>query len=304
MFRTTRKGGGAGPNLPLPARVIRLALKSGLRGRTRLAFLGARLFKSLREVPLLTASGDVLYADLRIISSHDLLAGKEWEEGEQEVMRRVVSPGQHALDVGAHIGVHTLLLSRLVGEAGRVYAFEPQPDVLPALRRTLDALPNVSLYTVALSDRDGVTDFYVPGDHSMASLADWTGGGFGDVSRIECETRRLDALITSRALPPPDFIKCDVEGAEFFVFGGARESLNSEGAPVILFEANAAARGFGLDPSSAMGLLASLELPRYEFFEVRGGGAVSPIKALEAKHYNLLAIPRARARIMDNLTVR
>ena len=51
------------------------------------------------------------------------LMGKE----EAELLKKLVNPGMQILDVGANIGLYTLLLSRLTGEAGRVFAFEPEP---------------------------------------------------------------------------------------------------------------------------------------------------------------------------------
>ena len=53
-------------------------------------------------------------------------------------MSRVVKPGDYCVDVGAHIGYFTLLLSRLVGETGYVLAFEPGTNNLPKLKRNLE----------------------------------------------------------------------------------------------------------------------------------------------------------------------
>jgi FkbM family methyltransferase len=53
-----------------------------------------------------------------------------------------------------------------------------------------------------------------------------------------CEERRLDDLTTANCIPRPDFIKCDVEGAELKVFQGASKTLDCVDAPIILFEAN------------------------------------------------------------------
>src|SRR5256885_5136506 len=63
---------------------------------------------------------------------HDLWHGKafarygEWSEAEVALWRKIIKPGDVALDVGAHIGAHTLALASLVGREGHVHAFEPQ----------------------------------------------------------------------------------------------------------------------------------------------------------------------------------
>jgi protein-L-isoaspartate O-methyltransferase len=57
-----------------------------------------------------------------------LAKGMAYEPFETQWIEYFVRPGDVVLDVGAHIGYYTLLLSRLVGDQGRVYAFEPDPS--------------------------------------------------------------------------------------------------------------------------------------------------------------------------------
>lgn len=127
-------------------------------------------------------------------------------------------------------------------------------------------------------------------------LADWTGGEYDDVHRVKCVTRPLDHLIAAGEAPRPDFVKCDVEGAELKVLAGARATLDREDAPTILFEANVhTARGFGLTVSSARDFLAALARAQYRFFEVGRAGALTPSVDLHPVHSNLLAVPASRS---------
>lgn len=221
------------------AKVLRAYQRTDLRGKTRLTFLLARKLKSLQAVPVIIADRAPLYVDLRRGSAHDLLKGSPWkrapyEAHEQDVMSRVVMPGDVAFDIGANIGLHTVLLSQLVGGHGKVCAFEPNAEMLPTLRRTVEGLGNATLFAYALADKTAESDLFVPEDASMASLADWTDGRLPDKARkLTCEQRRLDDLIVSGVVPQPDFIKCDVEGAELMVFRGAREALNRVDAPIV-----------------------------------------------------------------------
>lgn len=294
--------GAHSPKLPATARVVRAMLRSGLRGRTRLTrFLAGRL-KSLQSVPIPLAGENVLYADLRLASSHALLLGKRDRSGEAEVMRSVVRPGDTVFDVGAHIGLHTVLLSGLAGPAGRVCAFEPNADVLPALRLTVGRLPNVVLHPFALSDETKDAVLIVPEDPSMASLVDWTEGVHGGTHAVPCVLRRMDDLVREGVARRPDFIKCDVEGAELRVFKGGYETLNRADAPVILFEANInSARGFGLGTANALEFLRDLPRPRYEFFKVSEGGATVPIRTVTDAHANVLAVPHERLELAAGL---
>jgi FkbM family methyltransferase len=287
--------------LPLTARILRAYMRSGLRGQTRVTLFLARLLKSLQAVPIAIADRSPVYMDLRLTGSHGWLEMSPWpdspfELAEQQVMRRFVRSGQVVYDIGANVGLHTVLLSQLVGPSGRVVAFEPNPELAGALRRTVGELPNAVLYCQALSDRSSDAVLFVPEDRSMSSLADWTNGrDVGPTKRVACEQVRLDDLIESGLVPAPDFIKCDVEGAESMVFEGGRRALNRVDAPMILFEANRhATEGFGFMPNDAMDVLASFEVARYRFFEVREGGAVRAAETVDPAYPNLLAVPRAR----------
>src|SRR4029077_12514759 len=107
-----------------------------------------------------------------------------------------------------------------------------------ALAVTMASLSNGTLHLMALGDRSGRMPLFVPEDESMASLADWTDGRVGSVDVTSCEMRPLDDLVSSGEVPRPDFIKCDVEGAEPRVFAGARATLDQVMAPIIMYEAN------------------------------------------------------------------
>ncbi|MDI6871051.1 MAG: hypothetical protein QME79_06790 [Bacillota bacterium] len=64
----------------------------------------------------------------------DLITAGEIEPALTRFLQRTVRPGQTAVDVGANLGYHTILLGTLVGPQGRVFAYEPNPHLLPFLR--------------------------------------------------------------------------------------------------------------------------------------------------------------------------
>jgi FkbM family methyltransferase len=286
----------------LAARLLRAYLRTSLRGRTRLTSALAQRFKSLQAVPIEIGGLPPVYMDLRLGDSRLWLKGSPWESsprevGEQAAMRKMVRRGDVVFDIGANVGLHTVLLSQLAGPGGRVFAFEPNEELLPALRLTIGGLRNTKLFSYALSDESSTAELFVPLDHSKGSLTDWTRGTDEDEARkLTCELRRMDDLVESNVLPRPDFIKCDVEGAELTVFRGGIKTLDRADAPVILFEANVhTTRGFGLSLSAAKDFLESLPLARYYFLEVGEAGELSAFEALNPVHSNLLAVPRAKA---------
>lgn len=287
---------------PLLLRFVRTVYRMPVRGRTRLLLLLARMAPRLHDLPVQMTYGGVVHLDLRVAASHALLLGSTWEIGEQQVMRAVVRPGDVVFDVGAHFGVHTVLLSQLAGPAGQVHAFEPNPAILPVLRQTASALDNISLHQIALSDQSGDATLYVPGDHSMASLADWTDGCAGSTVTPTCNVCRLDEFCSEYALPIPDFIKCDIEGGELLVFRGARQTLDRENAPVILFEFNErAARGFGYAAGDALTWLRGLCKPAYRLFQISHDGTAFAITTPCRGVLNLLAVPQERLSSLAHL---
>ncbi|CDM66247.1 FkbM family methyltransferase [Pyrinomonas methylaliphatogenes] len=294
MKATTRK-----VKLPLMAKLIRWYLRSGLRGSYRVTILLAHKCKCLQAVPVNIADWSPLYIDLRDASLHEWLQGAPWDScpreiDEQKVICRIVKEGDKVFDIGANIGLYTLLLSKLVGPRGRVYSFEPNLDLLPILSRTVEEAGNAELYPFALSNQSSETVLFVPKDHSTASLVNWA-EIFKDVKEIVCKQVRLDDLVSDGTIPLPDFVKCDVEGAELMVFEGGVQTLNREDAPIILFEANVhTTRGFGLTVSSAKEFLEGMSSARFKFFEIQEGGRLSPIEKPHPIHSNILAVPQAK----------
>ena len=145
-----------------------------------------------------------------------------YERDKVEFLTRFVKPGMVAYDVGANAGYYTLLLSRLVGSSGKVYSFEPLPENLVNLTHHVLAneLENCHVVQGAASDRIGLAPFQIAASNSMGSI------GGGD-SALQVSTFTLDSLVESAGLPPPDFVKMDVEGAEGLVLAGAQTILRS-----------------------------------------------------------------------------
>jgi FkbM family methyltransferase len=279
-----------------------------MRGSTRAAFTLARYLPSLHAVPVRLDDGQVIFVDLRDGRAHTLLAGEPWsvvpwEQDERAIMRRVVRNGDVALDIGAHIGLHLVLLARLVGAQGRVHAFEANQALLPALNVTARHAGNVVVHPHGLGDRREARRFFVPVDRSMASLADWTGGRVGAVETTRCQLVPLDELVAAGGVPIPQFVKCDVEGAEHLVFKGASRTLDRADAPIILYEANAhSARAFGNAIDSATEVLRNQAAADYRIFHVQPNGTLVPLAFREdCDHYNLLAVPARRTGALANL---
>lgn len=145
------------------------------------------------------------------------------EEAVQRALQAEARPGDVAYDIGAHAGFFTLLLSGLVGEEGRVMAFEPHPANAARLSRNLDAnsCANTQVRQVALSDRAGEARFNAHASTLEGSLAD-AAAPPDDIMSVPATT--IDAIVRDGA-PPPGVLKIDVEGAEGRVIRGGRETI-------------------------------------------------------------------------------
>jgi FkbM family methyltransferase len=158
--------------------------------------------------------------------------------GEPEVQRALeqhLRPGMNFYDIGANIGFFTLLGARLVGEEGRVTCFEADPEIAARLREHVarNHLSHATVEEKAVWSKQSVVKFSrsnpdVSPDRGLGHVAD-----SNETGCIEVQAVSLDEYTC--AFPAPDFLKCDVEGAEVEVFRGARRLL-SEKRPGILCE--------------------------------------------------------------------
>lgn len=150
---------------------------------------------------------------------HDFIASRiyyfgVWEPNLTALLTRRLGPGDVFVDVGANMGYFSVLASRLVGDAGRVVAFEASPATYAVLAEdlALNGAGNVRAVNVAVADRPGTLALYAgPADNRGATSLHAERGG-----RYETHVRAAPLL----DLLEPDerarvrLVKIDVEGAE------------------------------------------------------------------------------------------
>lgn len=157
---------------------------------------------------------------------------------EIQYIQRTLDKGEIAADIGAHKGGYLYWLSKQVGTTGKIYAFEPQPNLFSYLDQIQQlAMPaNVALENLGLSSTEGVLDFYIPEQGGKSSP-----GATFNVQKIEEEDCRVIQVKTTTVdkyfgdKRPPSLLKIDVEGHELEVFKGAQQLLTTK-RPKILVE--------------------------------------------------------------------
>jgi FkbM family methyltransferase len=159
-------------------------------------------------------------------SNHGCWLGS-YERDQQVVLQKYVEEGHVMFDIGAHVGFYTLLGSVLVGDRGRVVAFEPVPGNLYYLKNhlRLNSVGNVEVVEAAVSDCHGHIRLSSGSSSSMWHI---------DVrGELEVRTISLDELVLNGEIPPPNVIKMDIEGAELLALNGSAKVIR-EFHPVIV----------------------------------------------------------------------
>lgn len=162
--------------------------------------------------------------------------GVNYERKESKFIRRYLKPGMVFFDVGSNVGYYTLLAAPIVGESGKVHAFEPVSEQHADLRANVDRnqLQNVVPERLIVTDRAGTMEINLGAEDN---------GGTGSVNlvyrtdrpteRVNCTT--LDAYLRAQGVTRLDVLKIDVEGHEPFVLRGMAETFRTL-RPLLLVE--------------------------------------------------------------------
>ena len=157
----------------------------------------------------------------------------KYSEGEIDLLRQVIKPGDTVLDVGANIGALTVFFAQAVGPQGVVVAFEPQRLIFQTLcgNIAINSLTNVVCLNNAVAREPGFV--HVP------VLNPWTVQNFGGLELKGRDSGERVAALTvdSLNLPRCNLIKIDVEGMELDVIEGAARTLEDR-EPVLYLENN------------------------------------------------------------------
>ena len=208
------------------------------------------------------------------------LRGKKWVVGAGEhgywlgsyemrkrlAFERQIKPGSVVYDIGANVGYFSMLASVLAGPDGQVFSFEPLPRNTAYLRRhiALNHLDNIEVIEAAVSDQAGEAFFVLGASSAMGHLA--------ESGEIKVKIVTLDALIEKQAIVPPDYIKLDVEGAEYHALNGARNLLAAY-RPILFLDTH--------DRTAHADTVALLQELNYRF-EILDGKAMAESKELIA----------------------
>ncbi len=179
--------------------------------------------------------GSRIVVDTRDLSvAPSLIVFGYWERWIDVAVRRLVRPGNVAVDLGANFGYYTLTMAHAVGPHGKVHAFEANPHLAGLLRDTIainGLSDRVTLRNAAVLDRNAPVELTVD--------PRYLGGGSVDVGypATPTERYRVEGTTLCDALPglgQLDLLRMDIEGSEPLALRGAESMIrNSPGLTIV-----------------------------------------------------------------------
>ena len=185
----------------------------------------------------------------------DVTKNLEYDRLTHEVLKRVLHPASNCIDVGCHKGEILASIVKLAPN-GQHFAFEPIPEMYKDLQ--VKFADKATIWPYALSDESGTALF-----NHVTNAPAYSGLQQRDyavstpvIEQLTVEVKQLDALIPQNIAI--DFLKIDVEGAEFGVLKGATRIL-SQDSPVLLFECGlGASNHYGTEPEAIFNFLTEM----------------------------------------------
>jgi len=154
------------------------------------------------------------------------------DRAERQLIRSILFPGAVVVDIGANIGIYSRFLSRCVGRAGVVHAFEPSPENFRRLESATRKLTNMRLSQAAVGERSGRSHLYLSDNLNVDHRAYPPGGDSRDTVPIDVIT--LDDYFSPG--DRVDLIKLDVQGYELHALRGANRVLHENPAGKVILE--------------------------------------------------------------------
>jgi len=153
---------------------------------------------------------------------------------DRRVYEKYILPGMNIVDIGANIGLCTLLFSELTGSQGYVYAFEPDHLLFDSLINNIrcNAIANIEPYNLAIGEGYGKMilhrSAFNSGDNRLT-----VAGGPALLKGSQVRVEKLDSVLEGIQI---DFIKIDVQGWEMNVVNGMHQILSDNPAIIVYFE--------------------------------------------------------------------
>jgi FkbM family methyltransferase len=172
-----------------------------------------------------------------LITPYVLMEQHDWFEDEIKFVRRLLRPGQKAIDIGANYGVYTLAMAQCVGQTGHVWAFEPASGTARLLAESIAAngFAQIVLEQIALSHTVGTARLSLQGNSELNALV--RDRNSATASEPVCLST-LDEQLERCKWSDIDLVKIDAEGEEANILKGGRRFFSAL-SPLVQYEVKA-----------------------------------------------------------------
>lgn len=174
------------------------------------------------------AAGDQYWVDEKWdwIKSNYIKKGLQWEPHIEKLFKQYVKPGDTVIDIGGHIGTHSINLSRCVGPKGTVHVFEPQAKLFTELlvNAFLNHCENIKPHRFALGAEQKSAQIVHP-NQTNEGMA-YIGPGGENISMSTLDSFNINNV---------SLIKIDIEGYEIEALKGGLETIKRS-KPVMIIE--------------------------------------------------------------------
>ncbi|MCP4417306.1 MAG: FkbM family methyltransferase [Chloroflexi bacterium] len=202
----------------------------------------------------------------------------------------LAKPGMIMLDIGAHVGYYSCRYANILGDNGRIFAFEPHPRTFATLQHNVKKMPQVTAVQMALAEQNGTAELHdylmmsasgsLHYDEAMITLQKSQTHDSDIAPRIDqsfaaqsftVQTTAVDDFLAAEGIDQIDLVKMDIEGAEIGALRGMRRTIANSPHLVLVMEYNPQAlTAFGHDPIAALEEVQGLGFSQIEAIEEDG----------------------------------
>jgi FkbM family methyltransferase len=198
----------------------------GFKGKAKIE----AMFRALLKPHISTVHHDIrMELDPEEWLQIDLRAQGRLEPRTIALFERILRPGDSYVDVGAHVGYHSLVAARSVGEGGRIFSIDPQPYHCAKIltNAELNGFTNITVVASAVAEADGFMSLKNQSRQDKARLT-LAGPGVNDGALTFVVPKiTLLWLFETYKLRPVTLLKIDVEGFELEVLKGAGDAIRA-----------------------------------------------------------------------------
>ena len=185
----------------------------------------------------------------------NFLKDNSHEAGEVKFLESIVEEGMNVIDIGANVGITTVIVAKKIGRRGKLYSFEPTPEYFNILKENVSSngLENVKVYELAVTDKAGRAPFYQKGLSSGVVFEE-------GAKKLEVPTTTIDRFLSEEKIETINLINMDCEGSELLVLKGAKKTLQKNKVKIFCEIHHGFLKQLGQSIKDLVKYLGSLEL--------------------------------------------